>query len=505
MAALRRRPVCRILRGGDPVNAIGRALYSCLPVGIARLVNEYSGPRRKQRQPFLQTSYRGARLDISESARVQLVRLCRYFERRDAIFNKLADLFEMYTVGRGLLIQPSTSSKRFNEGAAEWLAEWSLRPDLGSNLSLGSIQGLWSRGWFTDGESFVLKARDEANRPAIQTVEGHLCATPPALVGTPYIVDGVRLSPKGRPLGYFIADEDEKGNLSWPNGETPAEQVIHIYEPSRPQQIRGLPIPYPSIEDLWDLLNLQNLEMQAAARNADVTNVLNTESGELDTEDLVLRAATDNPANGKTRQEYVQEIVGGRTIALGLNEKFTQHIPQRPSAATAEYWRFLTEKICVGVGIPYVLVFPESMQGTTYRGSLEAATAFFLARFETLASATRAVYEHALGLAKNQDKRLEDAPADWRACVIYPPRAPDVDIGRNNAATLAQIAAGAASYDMIYGPQGLHWRQQFDRLAEQIAYAKKIGLPLVFPGQQQQPAPDQEEPFIPKRKADRAA
>jgi len=47
-----------------------------------------------------------------------------------------------------------------------------------------------------------------------------------------------------------------------------------------------------------------------------------------------------------------------------------------------------------------------------------------------------------------------------------------------NPAAISEIESGLRTYDEVYGPRGLDWREQFDRLAEQQAYARSKGLVL---------------------------
>jgi hypothetical protein len=171
-------------------------------------------------------------------------------------------------------------------------------------------------------------------------------------------------------------------------------------------------------------------------------------------------------------------------VGLKTGEALAQFATARPAQSTREFWRLLETKICLGCGFPYVLVNPDSMQGTVYRGSLDTATAFFRMRSLVMSTACREVYRYVMGFAKN-DPALGTAPLDWYRCNIIPPRAPNVDVGRNSAAMIAELEVGATDYELIYAPQGLDWRQRFAALAEQKAFAASIGLSLSAPDKQE--------------------
>jgi capsid protein len=139
-----------------------------------------------------------------------------------------------------------------------------------------------------------------------------------------------------------------------------------------------------------------------------------------------------------------------------------------------EYWRQLTEKVCAGVGIPYVLVYPESMQGTVYRGALDMSAVWFKSRHQVMSSAARRIYEYVMEYAIKTDPTLNDAPSDWYEVAITAPRSPNVDVGRNSAAQLAELEAGILTYDEVYGARGLDWRSALEAKAQQALFVRQL-------------------------------
>jgi hypothetical protein len=88
----------------------------------------------------------------------------------------------------------------------------------------------------------------------------------------------------------------------------------------------------------------------------------------------------------------------------------------------------------------------------------------------------RRIYEWQTKYEVDKNPKLSGAPADWYAAAIHPPRAPNVDVGYNSAATIAELQQGLTTYDAVYGPRGMSWRQQFRKLAEQREMALSLGL-----------------------------
>lgn len=429
------------------------------------------------------------RFDASEGTRHQLQLRARYFEKNDALFNKLADLFCSHVVGGNVQVLPASSDRDWNERAKTWWDDWGKFCDLNSRQGFARFMARAVRLWFVDGESFILKTRSaNTGRARLQLIESHLVATPPDLASLEgdSIIDGVQIDPSGRPTGYYIAEEDGNGQRTYHLKS--AEMVIHLFEPTRAAQYRGRPFVTPVINDLHDLSDLQMLEMKAAKDAAEITNVIKTPSGEVSSLDKRRGALVSNTRTLKTgesvtaaqtKHDYYQETAGGRTVVMQTGDELSQFKSDRPSVATSDYWRYLTERICAGVGIPVVLVFPSSMQGTVYRGALDMADAFFKSRFQVVAAAIQQIFEFAIRDARTDRRtKLADGPADWYRVSVHPPRAVNVDVGRNATAMLKQLEVGAVTYDMIYGPLGLDWREQMRRLKEQEEYAAQLGLDL---------------------------
>src|SRR5438477_61653 len=101
---------------------------------------------------WIPAAVQDARFDADSSTRLELVRRSRYWERNNAIVNRLADVFEQYTVGpSGLQVIPTCEGddgEDWNQTAAQWWAGWSKWPDVSSGLPLGVLQSIMARTWF---------------------------------------------------------------------------------------------------------------------------------------------------------------------------------------------------------------------------------------------------------------------------------------------------------------------------------------------------------------------
>lgn len=447
---------------------------------------QYDGAVITYLRGWRNTAVNPAHIELTKATRTTLVGKSLDFERNDGLYNRLCDVFECYTVGTGLPLIPSSDSSTWNEKALESLKQWSKFCDFTGRQSLSMLQGLWARTWFVWGEVFILltsgEGADGKRRPRLQTIEGDRICSPPKkvmednhLVEDYNLFDGVQVDLSGRTLGFWMRTVLPDKKEQWEFIDR--AKMIHLFEPSRAGQYRGLPFCHAVINDIQDLHELQELEMSAAKDAAKTSKVIETATGEISDEEAIRRGAAAVTDTGASRDHYKQ-VFGSETEVIRTGDKYNQYVSNRPSVAVQWFWKDLREKICNGHGIPYILVCPESMQGTVYRGALDMANAFFRARFQTMSSVCERVYVFWAMWAKSNEPALRDAPGSWDAVSISPPRAVNVDVGRNSSAMLSELEVGATNYELMYAPLGLDWREQFRKLKEQKDYADSIGLEL---------------------------
>lgn len=430
----------------------------------------YEGASRVPNRSLIPGTIRGARWDVNQYERAEIVRKSRYFEKNNAFVNRLADLFEQYTVGQGLSFFPSSEDDLWNAAALRYWRDWQKFADLSSRLSFGTLQGIISRALFIDGEIFILLTRGETGNPRVQLIESHRVKNPNNIPSDITVVDGIEIDGRGRPVAYYIASDTYGG------GETFSRQdaafVIHVFEPGRTGQLRGLPMLYPVLNDLHDLDDLQVFEMTAAKHAAEVTNVIKTATGEVNDEDLIRGTATGS--DGAERNDYYRDVFGPQAKVLKHGDDFQQFKTERPTAATSGYWDYLTSKICAGVGIPKEIVLPTSMQGTSMRSVLDIANAFFRSRSSVIADHVRRVYEYVIEVGIQTDASLQPSPPDWFRCTYRSPRAVNVDVGRNSSAAIAEFKSGMRTLQNFYAETGEDWREQLRQKAAEIAFADEL-------------------------------
>lgn len=438
----------------------------------------YNAAEVSRNRRVIHAPVRSARNDISKYPRERIMGLARELERNDGLVNRFLDLVEQYGVGaHGLRIRPASSDKAWNDKAAEELAAWSPYADLSTRQDWAGLQSLAARLWAVDGDCFMNLTRSDSGRARIQLIEAHRIDSPQRNSDGPEIFDGVELDGNYRPAAYWVKPEADPFGRSDPDKwlRLPAEAVVHIIEPGRANQYRGLSLFYPVISDLLDLQELQSLEMLAAKDNARVSKVVKTASGEVEDEYVVggsLNRRTVETADGD-KTAYYQDVLGAETVVLRSGDEFGQHASTRPSVAVQQFWDYVSARAMAGAGLPVEIILMRSLQGTMTRAALDMASGWFRSRSAMLAGHYARVVHHVLETAM-ESGNLPGAPADWRKVRYTPPRTINVDVGRNSAALINEFKAGFRTLENICAEHGWDWREMLEQKALEMAYATEL-------------------------------
>jgi capsid protein len=439
---------------------------------------------------------RDARYDADPFSRWEMSRKVRDYRRNVWLLQRLEEEFTKWTVGpNGLAVIPNSSDDKWNAAMMESYQEWCESPCLDSTLTMPQVHRLMARESHIDGELFINKTRrkekGKPSLPAVQLIESHRCSSP----GTEYsygdhsnIIDGVELgidSATGqptRPIGYWVRD-GIVGD-SWVFRST--ADMHHVFDPVRIGMFRDITPYHASLPTIGDLGDLEAMEMQKAKQNSEVANILTNPAGEINPNlarqqrwggSGTVPNPNPNEADMDKRVNMYRRILGSRTIALKTGEKLDQHDSKTPSAATQWYWRYKIGQVCTAANIPLIIVFPElveNINGTVVRGIYDNAHEFFRSKFFVFSHAARDMYRFYAQWARYNDPRCVDAPADWKKCHVIPPRAVNVDIGYNSAATLAELEAGTTNWDDIAGRYGTTAEVLIRKKAKNIAMIKRI-------------------------------
>lgn len=239
---------------------------------------------------------------------------------------------------------------------------------------------------------------------------------------------------------------------------------------------------------LHDMADLQMYTMQKAKAAAIVMNVVTNAAGEVSPSSMrrmrLAIGTQDTDGTGATKQEpYWYDVkLAAHNIALKSGEDMKQFKQDEPGVVTQQYWDYLTSLVCCGYNVPKLLVTPFSLQGTVTRADLDICTNAFRMNFEIIKNALKEIYEWQTQWAVKFDpKQQNNTVDDMFKCEIRPPRAPNVDIGRNAQALILELEAGTVTYQDVFAERQQDWRDQFRQSAEAAAYIQKLSKEFGVP------------------------
>ncbi len=269
-------------------------------------------------------------------------------------------------IGTGIRPRSMASSKAFQSAAQELWKESSRQMDPEGLLDAYGQQAQAVRTWLDAGESFL---RMRSRRPSdglrvpmqVQVMEPEMCPLHYyGYNGRNRIRNGIEFDSVGRRVAYYFykAHPGDATLMSIESSQltrVPAREVIHLFDPIRPGQIRGVVKMAPVLMKLWDTDKLDDanaLRHQIANlwagfvtnKNDDPSPVPSSFGGETDPAD------DDDDGNGSVdplglEPGMIQELLEGQGIEFSN--------PPDPSANYGDLLKGQLRAVAAGGDVPY--------------------------------------------------------------------------------------------------------------------------------------------------------
>jgi hypothetical protein len=234
-----------------------------------------------------------------------------------------------------------------------------------------------------DGEVFEYFTKSKNGYPQIQQIPSHR-------ISSGGLADGIQRD--GKYKGYDLYD----GIVYFPNTSIPVAYslcdidgrhkqfiekkfILHVFDRYWPEQRRGLPLFWHSLNNLRDIMQSEEWERMNLLSMSSLNYTVENESGGPDMEEPGYEPATEC---GQLAVEFLQ---GGRIMyaKAGSGEKITQHQNFRPGNPWHEFYDMQARQCLVGACLPATLWKP-SGQGTAQREDIGKACRFVEDRQSTL-------------------------------------------------------------------------------------------------------------------------
>lgn len=252
---------------------------------------------------------------------------------------------------------------RASERTEAW-KEWSQTTacDADGRCDFAGLQQTVMRGVVESGEQLIRRRRrrltDGLPLPLqLQILEpDHLDSSRhQTLPNGGRIIRGIELDPIGRRAAYWLYPDHPGSSLrmNLSSVRVPASEILHVFRPERPGQVRGVTWFAPSLmrlKDFDDLADATLMKQRVAAVLAALT---------FDTDEPVGAKNPDEPTWDMLEPGLIAHLPGGRGV----------EVVQPPSVRDyPEYARFTINEIASGIGVT-----PEDMTGDYGRMTFSSA------------------------------------------------------------------------------------------------------------------------------------
>ena len=417
-------------------------------------------------------SPRDAKLDLTPHVHRELIRRSRYLARNSGFVREMVTNMTIYSTGDGIRPQAQSEDANWNRQAEACFRAWSARCEITGRFSFEEVQSLVCRGMDVDGEYFIHLTRSRIGIAALQLIEAHRIGDGAGFGDTCH---GIRLDAWGAPVAYRVL-EDQGGQR-----ELPAASVLHVFEPEQVTSIRNAPTIQHSINHILDEMELLALEKHAVKDNCDVTRVLKTESGDLDDDSDFAITGEQSDEPGQSDPTTLQQITGGKLVALKPHESIESFEPKRPSPTFTGFLEHLRRDSALGI-LPYEFAADSSkIGGAGVRMVVAKADRRFSYRQMILIQRfIKPVWFYVIGDAIDRGE-LEAVPGWWKISCVTPRRI-TVDAGREAQQNRADVEMGLKTISDHFEELGADFGEELERRARDakmiLEAAAKHGIPV---------------------------
>lgn len=296
-----------------------------------------------------------------------------------AIGSMIINSFQHFVIGSGLEPQSSPENsilKWTEEVRSKFMTQAeslfrayasSKRIDFYGKNNFNQLQSIAFRNCLVDGDalmhrSYRRKTKDSNYDPFVQILSGRWVRNPYGKEDTKELIGGVRFDRSGREIGYYIAqtsdnlaDSFDSIMVSKINARTGFEEYDLIRLDLREaNQVRGIPVLTPVLEDIFDLETFKAAYKSKAATQALFTGVITSEK-DAPTPAVSTMDTIRGLTNTLTEEDYSGEVndiqLGtGNIIQLAPGEKFEMAESKVPATDFGQFVESELSHITAGTG-----------------------------------------------------------------------------------------------------------------------------------------------------------
>ena len=413
-----------------------------------------------------------------------------------------------HVIGTGLTYTPAIDAEFLNlddEQAESWqddvkrrFGAWaaSVDCDCARQLDFFGLQELAFRSFLESGDTFIITPRlarsGRTARLALQLIEADRVCNPNRGADGPALIAGVEIDPPtGEVLAFHVARHHPGGiNIAgnvWDRvgvrgSSTGRRNVLHIFKPLRPGQLRGVPWISPILEPLKQLGRWSDAELNAAVVSGLMSTFIKMDPDAFD--NLYDDDAQEEIV--KTASKWSGAMESGQVVNLMPGESIDSPAPGRPNPAFDPFWTAMVRQIGMALEMPYeVLVMHFQSSYSAARAALLMAWKSFRSKRDMLAKTMcQPVLE--LWLADEVAEGRINAPgffaddvvrAAWCAAIWTGDGPGSIDPSKEVDAAAKRVELGISTKQaesILH--DGVDWEQKHEQRVKEINAEKRDGI-----------------------------
>ncbi|HPE29811.1 MAG TPA: phage portal protein [Parvularculaceae bacterium] len=397
----------------------------------------------------------------------------RHAVQNSGLAAKIADELVSAMVGTGFGFQSIHPDQAIRTQIENRFWRWAKRAAFDGRATLTGVIAQAARGWVIDGEAFLMwkGGADGAQRLLLLDPEQIDPALTRDLGGGARIVAGIEFDTEGRRVAYHVL-RDAPGQPFAGYREAvrvPASEIIHLFTPISPGQVRGVSWFAPALLKLFDYDKTADAMLMRAKVGACLT--------------AFVTQAPDGVSQGmlgqvdNTDPKPTIELSPGAVIDLASDEDVK--FPSLPEIGSEmmDFLKWNAREIAAGLGVPYETATGD-LSGVNY-SSIRAGLIEFRRRIDALRTQIlfpvvlepiwrRVLLADALAGKLPADAMLGDFE-DAAAVEFIPPGWQWVDPMKDVQADRDAVAAGFKSRREVVAARG----RDIDALDAEIAADRK--------------------------------
>ena len=380
-------------------------------------------------------------------------------------------------IGPGITPTPQHPNRETRRMVQAVFARWCLSADYDGITDFHGLCAAAALSMVVNGEAFIqILTTDEGLRLRLIATEQVDIAQTGELSSGGRIIAGIEFNAAGQRVAYWIRPVDPTAMYDGysPPVRVPASDIVHLFKPLGPGQVRGISWLAPVIIRAGELDQFEDAELVKNKTQAMLMGFMIDQNG----------TGTGFPFEGATAGSVLESGLEPGTIKVlpsGYDIKFSS--PQQGQQAV-EYAKLQLRGIAAGLGVPEYLLTGD-LGGANY-SSLRAGLLEFRRRVEAIQfqiivpQLLRPIWQRFVTtavLAGEIDAPDFESNADeWFACEWIMPAQEWIDPAKDAEATATMIAAGLTSRRRAVAAQGYSVEELDSEIISDRERERELGL-----------------------------